>query len=441
MSRLEDNLRNNADSGVIPMHMPGHKRNTDFVPSYLRDDITEIDGFDNLHAPAGVLKDIETDAASIWGASSAVMSVNGATALLLSALMAASSRGKILIASNCHVAVWHALELIDAPFAVINPSTSPELPFCLDISPDMIAMKLDDDPEIKTVVITTPTYEGVVSDVDAIVSVAHSRDVAVIVDEAHGAHLGLDPYFPAASKADVVVKSIHKTLHAPTQTALLLTYGDLIGDDLIRHYMDVFESSSPSYILMEGIARVVSDLKADATITSSWVSALKKCRETLGGLNHLKLFSFPGADPSKLVILTEGVMNGKELADVLRTKKIEVEASFETHVIAMTGIGDVDAGLELFAQALLDVDAELTGAVSAVCRCALPASPLVLDMPMRKAVQSPSELVKSSESVGRTSASYCFKYPPGIPLLVPGQQITADRLELLGVDAVKVVCS
>lgn len=441
MSRLEDNLRNNADSGVIPMHMPGHKRNTDFVPSYLREDITEIDGFDNLHAPTGVLKDIETDAASIWGASSCVMSVNGATALLLSALMAASSRGKILIASNCHVAVWHALELIDAPFAVINPSSSPELPFCLDVSPDMIASVLDEDPSIKTVVITTPTYEGVVSDVASIVSVAHSRDVAVIVDEAHGAHLGLNPYFPATSKADVVVKSIHKTLHAPTQTALLLTYGDLIGDELIRHYMDVFESSSPSYILMEGIARVVSDLNADAAITSSWVSALKKCRETLGGLNHLKLFSFPGADPSKLVILTEGVMNGKELADVLRSKKIEVEASFETHVIAMTGIGDVDAGLELFAQALLDVDAGLTGTVSSVYRCALPASPLVLDMPMKKAVQAPSEVVKASESVGRTSASYCFKYPPGIPLLVPGQQITADRLELLGVDAVKVVCS
>ena len=188
MSRLEDNLRNNADSGVIPMHMPGHKRNTDFVPSYLREDITEIDGFDNLHAPTGVLKDIETDAASIWGASSCVMSVNGATALLLSALMAASSRGKILIASNCHVAVWHALELIDAPFAVINPSSSPELPFCLDVSPDMIASVLDEDPSIKSVVITTPTYEGVVSDVASIVSVAHSRDVAVIVDEAHGAH-------------------------------------------------------------------------------------------------------------------------------------------------------------------------------------------------------------------------------------------------------------
>ena len=441
MSNLEDRLRDNADSGVIPMHMPGHKRNTDFVPSYLREDITEIEGFDNLHAPKGVLKDIETDAASIWGASSAIMSVNGATALILSSLMAASSRGKILIAGNCHISAWHAMELIDAPFCVIDPDTDPQFPFCLDISADKIASVLDDDPMIRTVFITSPTYEGVVSDVDSIAACAHSRGVAVIVDEAHGAHLGLDPYFPASSKADAVIKSIHKTLHAPTQTALLLTYGDLIDTALIRHYMDIFETSSPSYILMEGIARVVNDLKSDPGITSSWVSALKNCRDTLGSLKHLKLFSFPGADPSKLVILTEGVMNGNKLASALRCRKVEVEASFETHVIAMTGIGDTAAGLDVFAQTLLEIDAELTGSVTSDHPSALPSSPLVLDMPMRQAVTAASVLMKAEESVGRTSASYCFKYPPGIPLLIPGQKITADRLELLGINTVKVVCS
>lgn len=441
MSNLEDRLRDNADSNVIPMHMPGHKRNTDFVPSYLREDITEIDGFDNLHAPSGVLKDIESDAASVWHASSCVMSVNGATALILSALMAASVRGKILIAGNCHVSVWHALELIDSPFSVVYPGASSAFPFCLDISTQKISKMLDDDPEIKTVVITSPTYEGVVSDIDAIAGMAHERGVAVIVDEAHGAHLGLDPYFPASSKADAVIKSIHKTLHAPTQTALLLTYGNMISDRLIRHYMDIFETTSPSYILMEGIARVVNDLKADASIVSPWVSALIKCREALGGLRHLKLFSYPGADMSKLVILTEGVMDGNELAGELRRRHIETEASFKTHVIAMTGIGDTDGSLKVFAQALMDIDEGLEGTVTEEFDYVLPASGPEMLMSVRDAARAASILTNAEDSIGKISADYCFKYPPGIPLLIPGQKITEDRLALLGADSVKVVCS
>ena len=441
MSKLEEQLQSNADSGIIPMHMPGHKRNAGLVPTYLRDDITEIDGFDNLHAPSGVLKDIESDAASIWGADECVMSVNGATALILSALMAASARGKILIASNCHVSVWHALELIDKPFIVLDPAVSCKFPFCLGVSAESVVAALDSDPDVRTVVITSPTYEGVVSDIDGIVEASHSRDVAVIVDEAHGAHLGLDPYFPASSRADVVIKSIHKTLHAPTQTALLLTYSELVAPSLIRHYMDIFESSSPSYILMEGIARVVNDLKSNPAVASSWVSALKECRDTLGGLNHLKLFSYPGADPSKLVILTGGVIDGCELTEVLRHRKIEAEASFPTHVIAMTGIGDTSESLELFAQALLKIDAELDGEVTNEFACALPSGALILDMPITDAVRARSEEVTCPESVGRVSASYCFKYPPGIPILIPGQRITEDRLELLGASTVKVVCS
>ena len=440
MSNLEDRLREYSQSGVTPMHMPGHKRNTAFVPPYLSEDITEISGFDNLHDPRGLIKDIGTDAAGIWNADSALLSVNGATALILSAIMAADARGKILIASNCHISVWHALELTDNEFAVINPQTDPKYPFCLQIDPSKVDEMLAADPDIKTVVITSPTYEGVASDIEAITSVAHTHGTAVIVDEAHGAHLGLDPYFPSSSHADVVIKSIHKTLHAPTQTALLLTYGSMIEPELIRHYMDIFETSSPSYILMEGIARVVHDLKTTPGITSAWVTALKECRGELNNMQHLKLFSFHGADPSKITVLTEGVINGNTLAEMLRNRKIEVEASFDTHLIAMTGIGDTGESLTHFAKVLKEIDAELTGTVTEDNASSLPSSPLELAMPIKDAVRAASILTKAEEAEGKISASYCFKYPPGIPVLIPGQRITADRLRLLGISEVKTVC-
>ena len=424
------------------MHMPGHKRNTGLVPSYYSHDITEIEGFDNLHAPSGILKDVEDDAASLWKAKSAVISVNGATAPILAAVMAASSRGKILIASNCHISVWHALELTDREFEVFDPYTDPKYPFCLQIDPDKLRNILEQDPGIRTVVITSPTSEGIVSDVKTITRIAHEHGAAVIADESHGAHFGLNEYFPESSEADIVIKSIHKTLHAPTQTAVLLTYSDEVSEDLIRHYMDIVESSSPSYMLMEGIARVVSDLQRNPGITVSWVNALRHCRGTLKKeLKHIRLLDFPGADPGKLVIITGGVTDGRELAGILRRDGIEVEAAHETHVIAMTGIGDTDKTLKTFAEALIKADEGLQGTVSTSYGSILPSDPLALEMPVRDAVTSPAVTLKREDCEGKISASYCFKYPPGIPVLIPGQRITDDRLKFIGDAFLKVIRS
>ncbi len=438
MTRLEDALKEYAASGALPMHMPGHKRNPGLVPSYLLNDITEITGFDNLHAPSGVLKSLEVDAAALWGAKSAVLSVNGATAPILASIMAASSLGKILIASNCHISVWHALELAGCDYSIIDPDTDPDVPFFMSVDASKVEAALASDPAIKAIVITSPSYEGIVSDVAAVVKAAHAHGVAVIVDESHGSHFGLNDYFPATSVADVVIKSIHKTLHSPTQTALLLTYSDMIREDLIRHYMNIFESSSPSYILMSGIDRVVRDLKEDSGITNAWVDALKSCRGMLrDGLQHLKLYEHEGADPSKLVILTAGVVSGQTLFELLQEKGVECEVSYETHLIAMTGIGDNEESLGRFAEALVAIDAALEGEVVS-CPCPYPSSAPVIATTVTEAVRAEFEEVPVSECEGRVSASYVFKYPPGIPVLIPGQVITGDRAALIP-DAVDII--
>lgn len=439
MTRLEDELKSYTSSGITPMHMPGHKRNPGLVPSYLQNDITEIPGFDDLHAPSGILKALEIDTASVWHARSAILSVNGATAPILSSIMAASSRGKILIASNCHISVWHALELSGCGYRLVDPVSDSSFPFFLKVDPESVKQALDSDRDIRSVIITSPTYEGVVSDIPSIYKICKDHGAALIVDESHGAHLGLNDYFPNTSEADVVVKSIHKTLHAPTQTAVLLTYSDVIREDLIRHYMDVFESSSPSYILMSGISRVISDLKSKPEITTPWVKALSECRNKLvNELKHVKLFEGEGADPGKLVILTGGVTDGTSLAKLLKIKGIETEASFGTHLIAMTGIGDTEATLSKFSQALISIDKELEGSVGSFEDFTPHHDPDIV-MPISRAVSSDYEELSKDKCIGKVSASYCYKYPPGIPVLIPGQRITEELTKLISQDILKVI--
>jgi len=434
MTNLDGKLKNYVASGVTPMHMPGHKRNPEFINPGFECDITEIDGFDNLHNAKGVIRDIEQDAAKLWGAKDAVISVNGATALILSVVCAASVRenSKLLIASNCHLSVWHALELTGVPFVTVNPTADKSAPFFLDITADAIKEKLDEDPQIRAIVLTSPTYEGIVSDTAAIYDIASEKGVLLIIDESHGAHFGLNEAFPGTAKADVVIKSCHKTLHTPTQTAILLGLTDKADMELIRHYMDIFETSSPSYVLMAGISRAINDLNSDPDLTQTWTCALMACRKRLGQeLKHLRLFENEHAEPSKLVILTGGVTDGNELASRLRDNKIEIEAAFKTHIIAMTGIGDTEESLTKFADALIDIDKPLTGEVAGNFEFAIPTDETQMAMPISTAVTGAKETVPLSAAEGKISAGYIFNYPPGIPILIPGQKITKVRLECM----------
>lgn len=428
---LNDKLQELASSDLLPMHMPGHKRNPDVAPegiSYGKD-ITEIEGFDNLHSPSGVIRNIERKARELWGSDDAFISVNGASALLVASILSHTKRGdKILVASNCHISVWHAIEIGGLTPVIVDPQVSEDLPFAQKISPKAVEDAIEEG--IKAAIITSPTYEGIVSDTKAIHDICSSRGILLIADEAHGAHFGIKGtnLFPATADADIVIKSVHKTLNAPTQTAVLLTYGDKADKRLLRHYLSVTESTSPSYILMAGLEKALCNSDADALYTEA-----AKLRSELKGLNVLKLFEYPGSDISKIVILTRGAISGYELADTLREKfLIEVEASFPEYIIAMTGTGDTSSSLTRFAEALQAIDSTLTKPAS--CKhihVTLP-SERRLKLSIEDAVRSSWEKVPFEKAEGGISAEYIFAYPPGVPLLIPGQEITEEVLGLLG---------
>ena len=417
-------------SNPLPMHMPGHKRNPDLISSEFARDITEIQGFDNLHSPTGLIKDIETAGAALWDAEKAYVSVGGSTAMLLTAISACNAEmpgSKVLVAMNSHLAVWHALELTGNAPVPLMPVTDGNIPFAGPVSAYDIEKILVRDPSIRMVIITSPTYEGVISDTASIHEITRRYDATLIVDCAHGAHLGLgDDFFGSNCCGDIVIKSLHKTLNSPTQTSVMLTYpGCRVSESTIRHYIDIFETSSPSYVLLRGISKCFASINANKDIMTPWKNGIRIAEDRLSDLKNYRLWLAPVKERSKLVIMGDGI----DLAERLRGDfGIECEAAFSTHLIAMTGIGDTEESINRFCDAVLKID-ELSSPQQIVSTLPRPKPIFSLDVREASIKGLNADEKPIEESSGMISGEYLFCYPPGVPLLVPGELITQDTID------------
>lgn len=441
ITMLERRLKELAESDIYPFHMPGHKRVSpqDF-PNPYHIDITEIEDFDNLHHPEGILKGEQERAASIYGAKQSFFLVNGSTCGILAAISAAVKRGgTLLMARNCHKAVYNACYLRQlTPVYVYPVDTGYGLQGQVTVQD--IEAQLAKFPDIGAVVITSPTYDGVVSDVAAIAEAVHRRGIPLIVDEAHGAHFGLHPAFPQNATslgADAVIMSVHKTLPAFTQTALLHLCSDRIASTEVARFLGIYETSSPSYVLMAGIDRCMRMLEEDAAAAhfDHYVRMLKDFREQTRGLVHLKVlgaedFSPREAyafDPGKLVIEASGIgRSGQELKELLLTQYgLQMEMASGNYVLAMTSVMDSEAGFARLQQALWELD---EAGEAAAAKPALRPGDIYREqeccMRLSDAVESAREPVALSDASGRICACYICLYPPGIPILVPGEKIT-----------------
>lgn len=491
---LDEKLKSYGKSNIYPFHMPGHKRRrVDDVDPY-QIDITEIEGFDNLHSASGIIKEAEKRAAELYGAKRSFYLVNGSTCGLLAAICAAvGRRQRVLIARNCHKAVYHALSLWELSADYLYPEIT-ESGIAGQITAKQVRKALSGGMHTTAgeavtgsgqqaegqacpyaaVVITSPTYDGVVSDIEAIAKIVHSYRIPLIVDEAHGAHFGLSPYFPASAVekgADIVIQSLHKTLPSYTQTALLHLGSSLVPERSVEKYLDIFETSSPSYILMAGMEKCIRLLRREKTslFAEYWekLSRFYARTEALTCLRVVKPSDFTreeayAFDPSKILIFTNGTkMTGKELYDrLLADYGLQMEMASKDYVLAMTSIMDTQEGFERLAEALMEIDEEL-----GMCEGneKIPGNNRAdrnfsngLNLIYKRQEQVyriseaeaiASEEVSVSEAAGRVSADYIYLYPPGIPLLAPGERITEENvrdiiscrdsgLEVIGVNAV-----
>lgn len=437
MGNLLDKLTRYCASDALPMHMPGHKRNPAVLPlpSPTEIDITEIDGFDNLHAAEDILLECQRNAAQVFGAEETHFLVNGSSCGILSAVTACVPRGgRLLLARNCHKSALNAVTLGGIIPQYIYPEFLAEDGISGAISPDGVRAALDSDPALRCVLITSPTYEGVISDISAIAEICHARGAILIVDEAHGAHLGFGGFPESAIRcgADISVQSVHKTLGSLTQTALLHTSGPRVDRERLRRMLSVYQTSSPSYMLMASIDECVRFMAGEGRQAArAWRDRAELFHVSARGLKQLRVTapSKERYDPSKIVISTLNAdITGPQLQQLLRSEHhIETEMAAAHYVIAMTGIGDTDETLGRLKDALFAVDSALSPAKSAV-----PADPMLprpqMALPPCDAEWLPAEDVPAHQAAGRICAETVFAYPPGIPLIVPGEIIDGAHL-------------
>jgi len=374
---LYDSLKMLDDSDVYPMHMPGHKRNKNFMPPGLPCDIdiTEIYGFDDLHNPQGLLLETSKLAAELYGSREAFMLINGTTAGILAAIGAHTERGdKILATDNCHVAIPNAAMLFGLELEYITSRIDENSGIPCSVSPFAIEAALKQNTDIKLVVITSPTYEGVVSDIASIAPVVHNFGALLLVDSAHGAHLGFSDAFPQSAVSlgsDIVVVSLHKTLPALTQCSLLHACSERTDIAKLKRMLSVLQTSSPSYLLMASIDHCLRLLKSEKEkLFLNYKGNLSAFYANTKNLENLFVFhirpdtqsdAFFNHDPGKIVVITKkAAISGLFLADTLRAKyKIEVERVCGNYIIALTSICDSQAGFFRLADALHEIDTGL----------------------------------------------------------------------------------
>ena len=469
MYNIFDKLKNYSDSDYYAFHMPGHKRNLDLMDgtSPYRIDITEIDGFDDLHHAEGILKEAQERAAEVYHADETHFLVNGSTVGILSAILGTTEKGdSILVARNCHKSVYHAIYLNELDPVYLYPKFDTELGLSTEIDAADVQKALEEHPGIRAVMIVSPTYDGVVSDIEKIAEIVHEAGCLLIVDEAHGAHFGFDPYFPKSANmygADLVINSLHKTLPALTQTALLHVNGERVNRRKVKRYLDMLQTSSPSYILMASIDACIHLLEQTqmqkCSIFKEYAAHIDTLREELKKLKYLKIIRTENTDRydrSKFVIsVKHAPMSSHELYErLLHDYHLQMEMIAGTYVLAMTTIGDTQEGLDRLRDALLAIDAEIgaklksgSGQEQKPMQMTDTDLPLSGRQPSLEKVWTIAEAVKCrdvvpsrkgkietcgfADSAGHISLEYAYLYPPGSPLIVPGERITQEAVEIL----------
>lgn len=448
MKSLWEELTEYGKSDYYPFHMPGHKRLPEenallccksFFPGIYKSDITEIEGFDNLHDAKGLLLSLQQKSANIYHAEQSFFLVNGSTCGILSAVSAiARNDKKILVARNCHKSVYNAININRLQAEYLWPGRIEEFDIQGEITVEQVERHLTGRQDFCGVVITSPTYDGMISDIQGIAEIVHGHRLPLIVDEAHGAHFVLSEKAPRSAVecgADIVINSVHKTLPSLTQTALLHVQGSAVDREKLKDYLGVYQSSSPSYLLMASIDRCVDFIAGQGP---ERYERMLKFRERIDGragkLSRIRVMPAKGRrDPGKLVLSVKGTkMTGQELYRILYERyHLQMEMAAPSYVLGILTVMDAEEGVERLLDALEEIDRELYDDNKESRKTErgerkedlYSERPAVSGLNIYEALQREKEWIWPEEAAGRISGGFLYFYPPGIPVLVPGEII------------------
>ncbi|MDO4326685.1 MAG: aminotransferase class I/II-fold pyridoxal phosphate-dependent enzyme [bacterium] len=470
-----------AESDFYPLHMPGHKRQIFEMPmkqfkNPFGIDITEIEGFDNLHHAEGILKSCMEHAAKVYGTEKTYFLVNGSSCGILAAVSACTAPGQsFLMARNCHKSVYHGVFLRNLKAEYIYPQIFEKLWIQGGILADSVDNCLTQMEERgncpSAVLIVSPTYDGLVSDVRGIAEAVHRHGSILIVDEAHGAHFPFSFAFPESAismGADVVIQSLHKTLPSMTQTAVLHVCSDRVDLGMLEYFLQIYQSSSPSYVFMAAMdtcirymersgEKKLEELRKNLDWFYERVQHLRKIQVIRGQRELVEKCGIVDVDCSKILIyMGKTGKNGAWLADRMREEyHMELEMVQEQYGLALMSLMDTKRGFERLAAALCELDAEIlkeekeekqgsdvglrkqyeengckgeewypeekvtagTEIATAEIVCTI-----------QEAVYSKKRCILWKDALGEISGEFVYVYPPGIPILAPGERISENIL-------------
>ncbi len=426
---------------------PGHSGGKNILPEYLKlvgkkifkTDVSENEGMDNLHNPTGLIKSSLTRASNIYGSKNTFYLVNGSTSGIIALILATTMKeDKILVARNVHKSVINAMVLSGTNPVWVNPEWENYWNIPANIKPEKIRQKLEENPDIKVVIITSPTYEGIVSDIEAISAICREKQALLIVDEAHGALWNYSERLPASSihlGADACIQSLHKTGSCFTQGALLhLSQNSGINPEKLQQTLNLINTTSPSYLILSSIEASIEYLNSDKGREKldklfDKIEEIKSFLKLHLDINFLENCENYSVDSTKLFFGLAGI-TGNDIADILYSNfNIEVELNNNKGVLALTGVGTTEKKLQKLAFSLIKAEKyllksqlydELTQLIE----------PETVFTPAETFYKK-SKKVDISKSVGLVSKQTIVNYPPGIPVLIAGEVIKQKHLELL----------
>ena len=436
----------------IPFSMPGHKGGRGFLCTdegrllydiMLKGDITEVEGLDNLHNPQGIIAESEQLLQNLYGSSKSYFLVNGSTSGNLAMIFSSFKEGdKVLVERNCHRSIFNAIIMRKLQPIYIKNYISKKYNAPISIDMEHFLQTLDSEQNIRGIVLTYPNYYGITCDLEFIVKVCKEREVKVLIDCAHGAHFGISPLLPENPiklGADMAVMSAHKTLPSLTQTAYL-HLGEGVDKNKVDFYVSAFSSTSPSYIFMAAMDYARFYLEGYGE--EGFEDTIKLLGIYRDKINQLKGFHAleqedikteyknynVNFDMSRLIINIDKGYNGHSILDYLRASGVQCEMSDGYNLVLIASPFHKEYEYEILYNALkrCPLDEFLTNNIDVK----------INDIPKRVLLPwevegKKSELIDITECIGKVSASNIVPYPPGVPLIMMGEVIDEDAVDMV----------
>lgn len=440
-----------AKRNPVQFHIPGHKKGQGMDPEFrqfigenaLSIDLINIGPLDDLHAPHGIIKEAQDLAAAAFGAEHTFFSVQGTSGAIMTMVISVCRPGdKIIVPRNVHKSVLSAIIYAGAVPIFIHPEMDKTFGIAHGITTSAVRTALEKHPDAKAVLVINPTYFGIVANLREIVELAHSYEIPVLVDEAHGAHIHFHPELPESAMqagADMSATSLHKLGGSMTQSSILNVRGNLVSPSRVQSVISMLTTTSTSYILLASLDTARRQLALHGKeMLSRTIKLANQTRERINQIPGLYCMgeeilgseATHAMDPTKLTIhVTDLGLSGYQVEKWLREHyQIEVEMSDLYNILCIITPGDREEDVSQLISALqkLSQDHYQNESITKTS-IHLPEIPVLSLLP-RNAFYSEVERIPLKESAGRTIAEFIMVYPPGIPILMPGEVITEDNI-------------